>query len=42
MTDDNVVIDTPINLIKQGIFDSLFPKDLIVFDEIIGGFKVKK
>ncbi|WAC03182.1 ABC transporter ATP-binding protein [Lacinutrix neustonica] len=33
MTNDFVVSDTPNNLIKQGAFDNLFPKDLIVFDE---------
>lgn len=42
MTENNVVIDTPKNLIKQGVFNRLFPKDLIVFDEVIGGFKVNK
>lgn len=42
MTDDNIVIDSPSNLIKKGAFNTLFPKDLIVFDEKTGSFRVKK
>ena len=42
MTDKNVVIDSPFNLIEKGAFKSLFPKDLIVFDEKTGSFRVKK
>lgn len=42
MTKDAVVSDTPKNLIKQGVFDTLFPKDLIAFDEHSGSFRVKK
>lgn len=42
MTKDGVVSDTPKNLIRQGVFDNLFPKDLIVFDENSGVFKVQK
>lgn len=42
MTEDNVIIDTPKNHIKRGNFNSLFPKDLIVFDENTKTFKVKK
>ncbi|WP_044403903.1 ABC transporter ATP-binding protein [Lacinutrix sp. Hel_I_90] len=42
MTKDAVVSDTPNNLIRQGAFDNLFPKDLIVFDENSGAFRVKK
>lgn len=42
MTKDQVVSDQPCNLISKGIFESLFPKDLIVFDEKTGSFRVKK
>ena len=42
MTKDNVVYDQPCNLIAKGAFNSLFPKDLIAFDEKSGSFKVKK
>jgi cobalamin transport system ATP-binding protein len=42
MTQDNVIIDTPENHIKAGNFNSLFPKDLIVFDEDSKAFRVKK
>ena len=40
MTDDKVIIDTPKNHITQGNFNSLFPKDLIVFDESTASFKI--
>ena len=42
MTEKKVVIDSPINLIKNGEFDLLFPKDLIVFDRKTESFRVKK
>ncbi len=42
MTKDQVVSDQPCNLISKGIFESLFPKDLIIFDEKTGSFRVKK
>lgn len=42
MTDENVISDTPCNLIQKGTFETLFPKDLITFDEKSGSFKVKK
>lgn len=42
MTDEDVISDEPCNLISKGVFQSLFPKDLIVFDEKTGSFKVKK
>lgn len=42
MTNDGVVSDQPCNLIADGVFNSLFPKDLIVFDKKTGSFKVKK
>jgi iron complex transport system ATP-binding protein len=42
MTKDTVVSDTPCNLILKGTFDSLFPKDLIVFDNKTGSFRIKK
>lgn len=42
MTEGKIVIDSPRNLIDKGAFNTLFPKDLIVFDEIKGSFRVKK
>lgn len=42
MTKDNVVSDSPCNLISKGVFQSLFPKDLIDFDDNTGSFRVKK
>ncbi len=42
MTKDGIITDTPKNLIKQGAFNSLFPEDLIVFDEGTGSFRVRK
>ncbi len=42
MTPETVFSDAPCNLISQGIFDNLFPKDLIRFDEKTGSFRVKK
>ena len=42
MTEDKTVSDKPCNLISQGTFESLFPKDLIAFDEKTGSFRVKK
>lgn len=42
MTTQGVVFDTPCNLILNGTFDSLFPKDLITFDEKTGSFRMKK
>jgi len=42
MSKDNVVSDTPCNLISKGSFESLFSKDLIAFDEKTGSFRVKK
>ncbi|SDS64009.1 iron complex transport system ATP-binding protein [Formosa sp. Hel1_31_208] len=42
MAKDKVVSDSPCNLIEQGVFESLFPKDLISFDVKTGSFRVKK
>ena len=42
MRKNNVVCDQPCNLISQGVFDSLFPKDLIAFDNSTGSFRVSK
>ena len=42
MTKDETVIDTPENLIKNDHFSSLFPKDLISFDQKFKAFKVNK
>lgn len=42
MTKDEVIMDSPCNLIVKGAFDGLFPKDMIVFDHKTGSFRVKK
>jgi iron complex transport system ATP-binding protein len=42
MTENEVLIDSPKKHIKKGAFNSLFPKDLIAFDEDSGSFRVKK
>ena len=42
MTDNKVVSNEPCKLIEQGVFNMLFPKDLIAFDEKTGSFRVKK
>lgn len=42
MTDGKVVSDEPCNLISNGVFETLFPKDLIAFDEKTGSFRVRK
>ncbi len=42
MTKDNVISDEPCNLISKGIFETLFPKDLIAFDKDTGSFRVRK
>ncbi|MFD1014505.1 ABC transporter ATP-binding protein [Winogradskyella rapida] len=42
MTKDQVVCNQPCQLISEGIFNALFPKDLIVFDEKTGSFRVTK
>ena len=42
MTDNEVVSDKPCNLISKGTFKTLFPKDLIAFDEKTSSFRVIK
>jgi iron complex transport system ATP-binding protein len=42
MTEAEVVLGQPCNLISKGTFNTLFPKDLIAFDELTGTFRVKK
>ncbi len=42
MTQEKVMTDSPCNLIEQGVFETLFPKDLIMFDTNTGSFRVKK
>lgn len=42
MTKEEVASDTPCNLISKGTFNSLFPEDLIAFDQNTGSFRVKK
>lgn len=42
MTPEKVISDQPCKLIENGVFETLFPKDLIAFDEKTGSFRVKK
>ena len=42
MTSSNVICDSPCHLIEHGVFEKLFPKDLINFDKKTGSFRVKK
>lgn len=42
MQKENVVCNQPCHLITEGVFESLFPKDLIVFDDKTGSFRVTK
>lgn len=42
MTKDNVVSGPPCHLIENGTFNTLFPEDLIVFDDKSGSFRVRK
>lgn len=42
MKEHQVICDQPCNLISKGVFDSLFPKDLIAFDRTTGSFRVTK
>lgn len=42
MTDTSIIVDSPCNLIEKGAFNTLFPKDLIVFDEETGSFRVNQ
>ncbi|WP_290699901.1 ABC transporter ATP-binding protein [Lacinutrix sp.] len=42
MSKDGIVNDSPCNLIEQGAFNNLFPKNMIIFDEKIGSFRVIK
>lgn len=42
MSPKKVSFDTPCNLIKQGSFDALFPKNTINFDKNTGRFSIKK
>ncbi|MGC1632674.1 MAG: ABC transporter ATP-binding protein [Gelidibacter sp.] len=42
MTKDKVVSGQPCHLIENGTFNTLFPEDLIMFDETSGSFRVRK
>lgn len=42
MTPNKVQSGSPCQLIEQGVFETLFPKDLISFDKTSGRFKVNK
>ncbi len=42
MSKNEIISDSPKNLIKKGAFNKLFPEDMIVFDTINGSFKVQE
>lgn len=42
MTPNQVISDSPCKLIEKSVFETLFPKDLIGFDNKTGSFRVKK
>ncbi len=42
MSNDKISFGEPCELIQQGVFDSLFPKDLIWFEPETGTFRIKK
>ncbi|WP_179345754.1 ABC transporter ATP-binding protein [Winogradskyella ursingii] len=42
MKENEVVCDQPCRLISNGVFKTLFPKDLISFDDTTGSFRVTK
>ncbi len=42
ITKEEVISDSPCNLISKGTFNNLFPKDLISFDVMSGSFKINK
>ena len=42
MKANEVICEQPCNLISEGVFESLFPKDLISFDKTTGSFRVTK
>lgn len=41
MTNSNVILGSPNDLISKGVFNQLFPEDLIVFDQKTRTFKVR-
>lgn len=42
MTEVDVITNQPCNLIEEGVFDALFPEDMIAFDSKTGSFRVMK
>ena len=42
MNTKNVLHDSPCNLIERGVFETLFPEDLIAFNKTTGSFRIKK
>ncbi|MFP4845741.1 ABC transporter ATP-binding protein [Winogradskyella sp. PE311] len=42
MNSTEVICDKPFHLISEGVFESLFPKDLIAFDNSTGSFRIIK
>ena len=42
LNNEKFFFGNPCELIENGIFQQLFPSDLIVFDEVLGAFRIKK
>ena len=42
MSKNTIISDTPQNLIEKEVFNSLFPKDMIIFDKTSKSFRVQK
>jgi len=42
MTDKDIICNQPCSLIENGVFNSLFPTDMIAFDTKTGSFKITK
>ena len=42
MTKDEVYYNQPCELISKGVFETLFPEDIITFNSISGSFMIKK
>jgi iron complex transport system ATP-binding protein len=42
MREHDLVCDEPCNLISHGVFEALFPNNLIIFDYKLKSFKIKQ
>ncbi|RAJ16920.1 ABC transporter ATP-binding protein [Olleya aquimaris] len=42
MSKEGIASNSPCQLIEEGAFNNLFPKDMIIFDDKTGSFRVKK